>query len=490
MTTQPDGRYGLFIDGEQTEPGDGELRTLTEPASGRPLGEAALAGPADVDRAVAAARAALAGPWGKTDAGERSRLLHALADALHGERGALAELEARNVGKAIVSVKAELAAAIGTFRFYAGATSGIAGRAAPLGGSLQFYSIKRPVGVCAQIVPWNYPIMLTAWKLAPALAAGCTVVLKPDPATPFSALRVAELAAAVGIPPGVVNVVPGDGRTTGAHLVRHPDVARVAFTGSTATGGEIMRLCSQPIKRVTLELGGKSPNIVFADANLDDAVPSSVWAIYYSAGQSCEARSRILVERSVHDAFVERFVEAAGRLRVGDPLDGDTQVGSLISAAHRDRVHGYVERGRAEGARVALGGEPVAGDGAFYPPTVLDGVDAGWSVAQDEIFGPVVTVTPFDDEAEAVLLANDVRYGLMATVWTGDPARGPRLARQLEAGTVGINMPYSAFPGVPFGGFKQSGFGRELGIEALEDYLETTSVILGSGRRSFNPFRL
>src|SRR5918911_4124537 len=299
--------YGLWINGESTEPSSGGLRELTEPATGEPLARAALATDQDVDRAVEAARAALDGPWGRTPPNERSRLLHALADAIQANRKELAELEARNVGKAISSVKAELAQAVENFRFYASAVGTIAGRSNPIGGSLLTYSLREPMGVCAQVVPWNYPLMLATWKLAPALAAGCTVVLKPDPATPLTALRLGELAAEVGFPPGVVNVVPGDGPTTGAHLVRHPGVDKVAFTGSTQTGSEIMRLCADPIKRLSLELGGKSPNLVFADANLADAIPSAVWSIYYSAGQSCEARSRLLVERSIYDDVVSQF---------------------------------------------------------------------------------------------------------------------------------------------------------------------------------------
>ncbi|MGH3090928.1 MAG: aldehyde dehydrogenase family protein, partial [Gaiellaceae bacterium] len=294
----------------------------------------------------------------------------------------------------------------------------------------------------------------------------------------------------VGFPPGVVNVVPGDGPTTGVHLVEHGGIDKVAFTGSTETGSEIMRLAAAPLKRVSLELGGKSPNVVFADANLDDAIPSSVWAIYYAAGQSCEARSRVLVEQSVYDEFVPRFADAAGRLKVGDPLDPETQMGSLVSEAHRRRVHGFVERGREEGAEVVTGGEPGNGDGAFYPPTVLAGVESRMTVAQEEIFGPVVTVTPFADEKEAVSIANDVRYGLFATVWTGDPARGHRLARRIKAGMIGINTPYTAFPGIPFGGYKQSGFGRELGIETLDLYLETKAVLVSTSPKPFNPFGL
>jgi acyl-CoA reductase-like NAD-dependent aldehyde dehydrogenase len=480
--------YGLFIGGELVEPVSGEVRDLVEPATGELLARAAMAGNEDVDAAVEAARGALGGPWGKTPPSERSRLLHALADAIAANPKELAELEARNVGKAISSVKAELQQAVGIFRFFGSATSSIAGRSNPIGGSLLFYSLREPVGVAGQIVPWNYPLTMATWKLAPALAAGCSVVLKPDPATPLTALRLAELASEVGFPPGAINVVPGDGPTTGAYLVGHPGVDKVAFTGSTKTGSEVMRLCSEPIKRLTLELGGKSPNIVFADANLDDAIPSSVWAIYYAAGQSCEARSRILVEKQLYDEFVARFVEKAEQLRVGDPLDPETQMGSLISAPHRDKVHAFVEQGREDGAEVATGGEPVEGAGAFYPPTVLAKVENRMLIAQEEIFGPVVTVTPFEDEREAVALANDVKYGLMATVWTGEPARAHRVAARIQAGTVGINMPYSAFPGIPYGGYKQSGFGRELGLETLELYLETKSVLVSTSPKPVNPW--
>jgi acyl-CoA reductase-like NAD-dependent aldehyde dehydrogenase len=482
--------YGLFINGELVEPRSGEVRELSEPATGEPLARVAVAGEGDIDDAVDAARAALAGPWGKTPPSERSRLLHALADAMVANRKELAELEVRNVGKAISSVKAELNQGVENFRFYASAIASIAGRSNTLGGSLLFYSLKEPVGVAGQIVPWNYPLMMTTWKLAPALAAGCAVVLKPDSATPLTALRLGELAAEVGFPPGAVNIVPGPGKTTGAYLVRHPGVDKIAFTGSTETGGEIMRLASSPIKRITLELGGKSPNLVFADANLDDAIPSSVWSIYYSAGQSCEARSRVLVEQSIYDDFVTKFAEKTEQLKQGDPLDPETQVGSLISIEHRDKVHGFVERGREEGAEIVTGGEATNGKGAFYPPTVLAKVDNAMTVAQEEIFGPVVTVTPFEDEKDAIRIANDVRYGLMATVWTGDPARGHRVASRIKSGTVGINMPYTAFPGIPFGGYKQSGFGRELGLETLELYLETKSVIVSTSPRPFNPFGL
>ncbi len=480
--------HGLFIGGESVE--SAEIREIAEPATGEPLARVAMGAEADVDRAVEAARGALGGDWGRTPASERSRLLHALADALAANRKELAELESRNVGKAISSVKAEVAGAVENFRYMASIAGSIGGRSNPIGGSLQFYSLKEPVGVAAQIVPWNYPLLMTTWKLAPALAAGCAVVLKPDPQTPLTALRLAELAAEAGFPAGAINIVPGDGPTTGAYLVRHRGVDKVAFTGSTATGGEIMRLCSDPIKRVTLELGGKSPNLIFADADLASAIPSSVWAIYAAAGQSCEARSRVLVERSIYDDVVQQFADAARRIRVGDPLDPETQMGSLISQAHRAKVHGFVEAGREEGGEILTGGAPGEGNGAFYPPTVIAGLGNDSVVAQEEIFGPVVTVIPFGDEKDAIRIANEVKYGLMATVWTGDPARGHRIAARLQSGTVGINMPYTAFPGIPFGGYKQSGFGRELGPEALDLYLETKSVIVATGARPINPFGL
>ena len=481
--------YGLYVGGEAVESASGEARDLVEPATGQPLARAAMAGEADVDRAVDAARGALAGEWGKMPGTERSRLLHALADAIVANRAELAELEARNVGKAISSVKAELHQAVENFRYYASAIATIGGRSNPIGGSLLFYSLKEPVGVVAQIVPWNYPLMMATWKLAPALAAGCSVVLKPDPQTPLTAIRLAELATEVGFPAGALNVVPGDGPTTGAYLVRHPGVDKVAFTGSTKTGGEIMRLASDPVKRVTLELGGKSPNLVFADADLASALPSSAWSIFYAAGQSCEARSRMLVEKPLYDDAVTAMAELAGAVKVGDPLDPETQMGSLISSAHRERVHGFVERGVGTGAEVLAGGEVPEGAGAFYPPTVVAAPNDS-EIAQEEVFGPVVTLIPFEDEKDAIRIANDVRYGLMATIWTGDPARGHRIAARIKAGTVGINMPYTAFPGIPFGGYKQSGFGRELGLETLDLYLETKSIVVSTGSRPINPFGL
>jgi aldehyde dehydrogenase (NAD+)/betaine-aldehyde dehydrogenase len=482
--------FGLFVAGAFTEAASGELRELAEPATDRPLARVSMAGQADVDRAVEAARAAQDGAWGRTPGSERSRLLHVLADAIIARRDELAELESRNTGKPIGSAKGEVAGCAEVLRYYAAGVSAISGSANPMGGSLLFYSLKEPVGVAGQIVPWNYPLMMTTWKLAPALAAGCSVVLKPDPQTPLTALRVAELASEAGFPPGALNVLPADGPTTGSYLVSHPGVDKVAFTGSTRTGAEIMRLCAGGIKRLTLELGGKSPNLVFADSDLAEAVPASAYAFAAGAGQSCECRSRLLVEASVYDDVVAGVADAAGRIRVGDPLDRETQVGSLISAAHRGRVHGFVERAAADGAEIVRGGAIPDGPGAFYPPTVVAGVDGGRTIAQEEVFGPVVAAIPFADEDDAVRIANDSRYGLFATVWTGDPRRGHRLAQRLKAGQVGVNTPYTARPGVPFGGYRQSGFGRELALETLEAYLETKSVLVGIGAKPANPYGL
>ena len=482
--------FGLFINGETLDGSAGGTRDLVEPASGAPFGTVHLAGNSDVDAAVTAARAALGGAWGKTGGTERSRLLHALADAIGKNRNELVELEARNVGKAVSSVKLEVGGAAECFRFYASAIGTIGGRSNAMGASLLTYSLKEPVGVVAQIVPRNYPLLMAVWKLAPALAAGCSVVLKSDPQTPATALRLAQLATEVGFPAGAINVISADGPTTGSYLVGHPGIDKVAFTGSTRTGVEIMKLAAESIKRVTLELGGKSPNVLFADADLASAIPASAWAIFYASGQSCEARSRLLVEKSIYDEVVAKLTEAAAKIVQGDPLVAETQVGSLISLAQRERVHGFVQRAIAAGGTAVSGGAIPDGPGAFYPPTIITGLDNAAEIAQEEVFGPVVTVIPFEDEADAIRIANDTRYGLFATVWTGDPARALRVAGRIKSGMVGVNMPYTAFPGIPFGGYKQSGFGRELSVDAIDAYLETKGILVNTGNRPINPFGL
>jgi len=398
-------------------------------------------------------------------------------------------MESRNVGKAISSVRAEIGGAVETLRYFAAVAAGTVGRSTTMGSSLLTYSIKEPVGVCGLIVPWNYPILMTIWKLAPALAAGCTTLIKPDIKTPMSALLLARLAQEAGFPDGVVNVLPG-GPELGRSIVSHPGVDKISFTGSTATGHEVVRQAANPLKRLTLELGGKSPNIIFEDADLVDAIPSACWSIFYAAGQSCEARSRILVHRSVYEDVIAGLIVAARKIVVGNPSDPQTQMGSLISRAHRERVHGFVQRAMRSGAIVRLGGTLPEGPGAFYPPTVLSGIVPGAEIEQDEVFGPVVTVQEFSNEDDVVSLANSTRYGLFASVWTGDPGRGHRIATRLKSGMVGINTPYTAFPGIPFGGYKESGFGRELSAEALEAFTETKAVLVGMGTRPANPFRL
>jgi acyl-CoA reductase-like NAD-dependent aldehyde dehydrogenase len=345
--------------------------------------------------------------------------------------------------------------------------------------------------VCALIVPWNYPVMMAAWKLAPSLAAGNAVVLKPASATPLTALMLGEICAEAGIPAGIVNVLPGPGGEIGPYLVEHPLVDKVAFTGETETGRDIMRQAAGTLKRVSLELGGKSPNIVFDEADIDHAVNGSLFAIYYSAGQSCEARSRLFVQEAVYDRFVEQFAEKTRRLRVGDPFDEATNVGSLISRAQVERVDSYVKLGRDEGAEVLAGGERPGNGlerGNYYLPTVLAGVDNKARVSQEEIFGPVVNIMRFSSEAEAIKLANDVVYGLAGTIWTQDVGRAHRVAGAIKSGVVTVNTPFTAFPGIPFGGYKQSGFGREMGMEALELYTELKSVLMYVGEKPLNPF--
>ena len=451
----------LLIDGDLRDAASGATFTTFDPARGREIASVAQGGADDVDAAVTSARGAFNGAWAKTSPAKRSRALNRLAQLLDERTDDLAELESRNNGKAKWQCAAEIKVAVATLELFAGTAQHLYGRSHVVNPSVVAYTLREPVGVVGAIIPWNYPLMMAAWKVAPALAAGNTLVLKPASATPLTAIRLGELALEAGIPPGVLNVVPGPGAEVGEAIAAHAGIDKVAFTGETATGRRIAEAAARTLKRVSLELGGKSPNIVFADADLDAAVVGSVWAIYYSAGQSCEARSRILVQDEVYAAFASAFAEKASSLTVGDPLADDTKVGSLISRGHADMVRGFIDLGLEDGGELLAGGDvDLNGDldaDAFVAPTVIGGIANDARIFQEEVFGPVVTLTRFSDEAEAVRMANDVRYGLAATVWTADGARGHRVAQRVRSGTVGINTPFVAFPGVPFGGFKGVG---------------------------------
>jgi acyl-CoA reductase-like NAD-dependent aldehyde dehydrogenase len=443
---------------------------VLEPATEGVLAEIPRAGAEDVDAAVARARAAFPA-WRAVAPDDRARLLHRLADSIAGRHDELSLLEARNAGKPIGDARGEIGMVADTFRYYAAAPERLLGDTIPVAGGLGF-TVREPLGVVGLITPWNFPLAIASWKLAPALAAGNTVVLKPAELTPLTALRFADIALEAGIPEGVVNVVAGPGSVCGQRLVEHPDVAKVAFTGSTEVGRSIAAAAAQTIKRVTLELGGKSANVVFADADLELAAASAPAAVFGNAGQDCCARSRILVERGALDRFMEAFEDAVEAVRVGDPLDEDTAMGPLISAERRAEVASFV----AGDAPVAIRGDAPDGPGYWFPPTVLGPVGNDARAAREEIFGPVACVIPFRDEEEAVALANDTIYGLSGSIWTRDGAKALRMARAIESGVLSINSNTSVRVSTPFGGFKQSGYGRELGPHAVEHYSETKTV--------------
>jgi len=428
----------------------------------------------DADAAVDRAAAAF-GRWRSVAPSDRGRLLRRLAGRLDTERERLAQLEMRNAGKPIADARGEIGMVVETFAYFAGAPERLLGDTIPVAGGIDV-TFREPLGVVGLIVPWNFPLTIASWKLAPALAAGNTVVLKPAELTPLTAVEFGRLAEEAGIPPGVVNVLPGPGRVVGRRLVEHPRVAKIAFTGSTEVGREIMRGAAATVKRVTLELGGKSANVVFADADLDAAAAAAPAAVFGNAGQDCCARSRILVERSVLDDFLALLEPAVASLRVGDPADEATQMGPLISAPQREAVAAYVP----PGAPVAVRGTAPEGPGYWYPPTVLAPVAPGDRAVTEEIFGPVAVVIPFADEAEAVRLANDTIYGLSGSIWTRDGARALRVARAVEAGALSVNSNTSVRVTTPFGGFKQSGVGRELGPHALDHYSEVKNVFIAT----------
>jgi acyl-CoA reductase-like NAD-dependent aldehyde dehydrogenase len=443
---------------------------VIEPATEAVLAEVPRAGAEEVDAAVATAKAAFPG-WRDVAPADRARVMHALADALAARLEALARLEARNAGKPIGDARGEIGMVIDTFRYYAGAPERLTGKTIPVAGGVDF-TFREPLGVVGLIVPWNFPLTIAAWKVAPALAAGNCVVLKPAELTPLSALELERIALEAGLPEGVLSVVAGPGSVCGQRLVEHPDVAKIAFTGSTAVGRGIAAGAAATIKRVTLELGGKSANVVFADADVEAAAVAAVPAVFGNAGQDCCARSRIMVEREVLDDFLAALAPAVEGIVVGDPLDEATEMGPLISAGQRETVASYVP----DDAPVAIRGNAPEGAGYWFAPTVLAPVDNGDRAAREEIFGPVACVIPFRGEAEAVALANDTIYGLSGSVWSRDGARALRVARALETGVVSINSNTSVRVATPFGGFKQSGVGRELGPDALEAYTEVKNV--------------
>lgn len=477
---------GLLIDGQWVPAASGKTFATTNPATGEEIATLAEADAVDVDRAVAAARRAFEGPWRKTKPFERQALLLKLADLVEQHFDELALIDTMDMGGPITRTRAAKRRAVGLLRFYAGLATSIHGETIEnsIPGDVFSYTLKEPVGVVGAIIPWNGPLGLAIWKIAPALATGCTIVLKPAEQASLSPLRLAELVMEAGFPPGVVNVVTGFG-AAGAALASHPGVDKVAFTGSTETGQAIIRASAGNIKRLSLELGGKSPDIVFADADLDAAVAGAAMAVFSNTGQICSAGTRLFVEKSVYEEFTQRVAEYGKTLKVGNGMDPATQIGPVVSSGQLDRVLGYLELGQKEGARALSGGQRLSGGeydkGYFVPPTVFAGVNDAMTIAREEIFGPVISALPFEDMDDLVKRANDTPFGLGSGVWTKDVSKAHRMAGAIRAGTVWVNCYQMMDPAVPFGGYKMSGYGRESGVEHVHEFLNTKAVFIKNG---------
>jgi aldehyde dehydrogenase (NAD+) len=474
--------HDLLIGGRRVPAASGQYFETLDPATEQPIARVAAGDAADIDAAVRAARAALQGPWGRMRASERGELLLRFADRIRAHSEQLIELESLDAGKPVSAIRRQdLPAVLDTLTYYAGWADKVNGQVIPARTDALTYTVREPIGVVGVIVPWNFPLMIAMWKIAPALACGCTIVLKPAELTPLTALRLGELALEAGIPPGVLNVVPGFGATAGAALVNHADVDKVTFTGSPAVGRQILRGAAGNLKRVTLELGGKSANIIFADANLDAAVKAASAGIFFNTGQVCSAGSRILAQDAIYDEVVERMRERAQAVRVGNPRDRATTMGPLVSAVQMKRVQDYIDVGQQEGARLITGGTRVGERGYFLKPTVFADVGQEMRISQEEIFGPVASVLRFSDEEHALRLANGTRYSLAAGIWSADIGRVHRVVRQLKAGTVWVNTFGPTDVRLPWGGSGDSGFGREHGDIALQNFTEPKAVWINTG---------
>jgi len=480
MTTAAIGRKQLFINGEWRDASGGHTIDVINPATEEVIAEVASAEKADVDAAVAAARAALDGPWGKLSARERGRLIWKIGERLLEKADEIARLETLHNGKPIFeSRQIEVPAAAECLQYYAGWADKIHGETVPVKGNYLTYTLREPVGVVAAIVPWNFPLLLTSWKVAPALACGNTVIIKPASQTPLTALALAEIAQEVGLPAGVINVVTGPGSKVGQMIVEHPGIDKIAFTGDTSTGKGIMKGSADSLKRITLELGGKSPNIVFPDADLDAAIRGATTGIFYGKGEVCAAGSRLLVDKSIKHEFVDKVAARAKKMSPGDPMDPKTRLGAISSRKQLETNLRYIDIGKKEGAQLVAGGGRAdigTGKGYFLQPTIFDGVTPEMTIAREEIFGPVLATIEFADVDEAIARANDSNYGLAAAVWTKDIKKAHYVARKLQAGTVWINTYNIYDTAAPFGGYKQSGFGREMSMHALEHYTQVKSV--------------